>query len=859
MLNSREFDDWCHRLHISDELRSVIEEIRSSEPVRRVRSNGVNVCGRYSSQKMGRTLQFESHKVELPALEEYEEDSEVLEYYDQPYRLSLKVKDKNGRRITVSHVPDFFVIRINEAGFEEWKSSVRLEKLATKQAERYLFSEEQGWHSPPAEEVVLPLGLYYRLRTDDEIDWVKYRNRQFLKAYTSQSHLVRPEVARRILSEVVSTPGITYTELLETTEATADELNTLIANQEIYTDQRAAPLTEPSRVHLFLNQEVASAYTRWQEELKTTGKNTSLVTTTKQQQIEVGILHPKAMEQYLKASPRDLAEANRRYQIIEPYLKGEAVAESGVSERTMRHWKAKFRAAQRQYNWGYIGLIDNHASKGNRKPKISPQSSDFMVMVIENHYDTLKQKGKLAVYGILKHEWEKAYLNQPLPSYVTFCARINQCSGYEQTKKRQGHRAAYQHSTFYWELDLTTPPHGERPWEIAHIDHTQIDVELVCSRTGRCLGRPWLTLLLDAYTRRILSVYITFDEPSYRSIMMVLRICVQRFSRLPETMVVDGGPEFNSVYFETLLAAFGCTKKQRPPAKARFGSVIERLFGTTNTEFFHNLKGNTQITKNVRLVTKSNNPKKQAVWTLDELYEAFCGYAYQFYDNKEHPALGQSPSEAFEKGIEKSGQRQMQKIDYDENFKIFTLPSTAKGTAKVQGSRGIKINYLYYWAIDDSFIQPEYEATDVPVRYDPFDMGTAYAYIKGQWIRCISQYYKSFQNRSEREVKLATIELRRRRQLFSQRTYVTAKEKATYLEEAEQLEALLEQRLHDLAGLDVRLIIEGGITSSKREKEKKSLLKKPQKAKQRKNHGCSSSAEKIDLTKIEPYQNEELW
>lgn len=65
----------------------------------------------------------------------------------------------------------------------------------------------------------------------------------------------------------------------------------------------------------------------------------------------------------------------------------------------------------------------------------------------------------------------------------------------------------------------------------------------------------------------------------------------------------------------------GCTKKQRPAAKARFGSVIERIFGTTNTEFFYNLRGNTQITKNVRVVTKSNNPKGQAVWTLDELYE----------------------------------------------------------------------------------------------------------------------------------------------------------------------------------------------------------------------------------------------
>ena len=152
-------------------------------------------------------------------------------------------------------------------------------------------------------------------------------------------------------------------------------------------------------------------------------------------------------------------------------------------------------------------------------------------------------------------------------------------------------------------------------------------------------------------SRRILAVYLTFDEPSYRSCMMVNWICVQRFSRLPETIVVDGGAEFGSTYFETLLAAFGCTKKQRPTGKARFGSIIERLFGTTNTEFFHNLRGNTQITKNVRLVTKANNPKRQAVWTLDELYENFCAYSYEFYDCQEHPALLLSPRQAFTNGL----------------------------------------------------------------------------------------------------------------------------------------------------------------------------------------------------------------
>ena len=85
-------------------------------------------------------------------------------------------------------------------------------------------------------------------------------------------------------------------------------------------------------------------------------------------------------------------------------------------------------------------------------------------------------------------------------------------------------------------------------------------------------------------------------------------------ARLPQILVVDGGSEFQSVYFETLLARYECTKKTRPAAKPRFGSVCERLFQTTNTQFVHNLKGNTQITRLVRQVTPAVNPRGQAVW-----------------------------------------------------------------------------------------------------------------------------------------------------------------------------------------------------------------------------------------------------
>ena len=165
------------------------------------------------------------------------------------------------------------------------------------------------------------------------------------------------------------------------------------------------------------------------------------------------------------------------------------------------------------------------------------------------------------------------------------------------------------------------------------------------------------------------------------------------------------------------LARYECLKKTRPPSKARFGSLLERLFGTTNTQFIHNLLGNTQITRNVRQVTKSVNPKGQAVWPITEFYDRLCHYLYRIYNTTSHPALGENPQEAYRSGLSKTGQRPQRAIAYDEDFLIFTLPTTTKGTAQVSPGRGVKINYIYYWS--DAFRNPEIERQQVAVRYDP--------------------------------------------------------------------------------------------------------------------------------------------
>ena len=120
---------WYRHLGLSEAARSIIDSIRSSDPVRCVGGGRANVSGRFPSKKMRRVIQFESHRIELAIIYELEHDRNVLEYFDQPCRIPLSYVSSRGRKVRAIHTPDFFVLRTDSAGWEECKSDADLEKL----------------------------------------------------------------------------------------------------------------------------------------------------------------------------------------------------------------------------------------------------------------------------------------------------------------------------------------------------------------------------------------------------------------------------------------------------------------------------------------------------------------------------------------------------------------------------------------------------------------------------------------------------------------------------------------------------------------------------------------------------------
>src|SRR5258708_37396171 len=86
-----------------------------------------------------------------------------------------------------------------------------------------------------------------------------------------------------------------------------------------------------------------------------------------------------------------------------------------------------------------------------------------------------------------------------------------------------------------------------------------------------------------------------------------------------------------------------------------------------------------------------------------------------------------------------------------------------------------------------------------PVSYEPVVAGAPNVFLKGKWTECHSEHYAVFRGRSEKEIRLASQELRRIRQCHAQQFTVTAAKFSEFLGSVEAEEVLLKQRLIDAA------------------------------------------------------------
>ena len=307
----------------------------------------------------------------------------------------------------------------------------------------------------------------------------------------------------------------------------------------------------------------------------------------------------------------------------------------------------------------------------------------------------------------------------------------------------RGHKKAYQQGPCYWMLDQETPIHCERPFELVHLDHTLLEIELHSSLSGERLGRPWLTLAVDALSRRILAFYLSFHAPSYVSCMMALLDLFKRFGRRPEGLIHDWGSEFKARDLNNLVdTARILARHWRPKSAAKYGAVLERLFGLTNTAFIANLRGNTKARKDVRTLTRQVDPLTHSGLTLADLYYGLEEFFFEEYDQRKHPALLRTPRAVFEDARLSDGERLNGLLRFDDILPV-ALPTVRGGTRVIDSARGIHVNYDYYG--HPRLADLKLNGTKAIVKSVPFHPGYILAFADGEWLTCKSKFYQELE------------------------------------------------------------------------------------------------------------------
>jgi putative transposase len=175
--------------------------------------------------------------------------------------------------------------------------------------------------------------------------------------------------------------------------------------------------------------------------------------------------------------------------------------------------------------------------------------------------------------------------------------------------------------------------------QVWQCDHTKADV-LVVDQSGGVLGRPWLTTVVDTYSRCIMGIHLGFDAPSAAVVCLALRhaILPKQYSGayelqqmwgtygIPQYLYTDGGKDFRSQHLEQVATELGIVLCLR--RKPSDGGIVERPFGTLNTQFFSTLPG--YVSSDVS--TRSSKAESEACLTLLQLEKLLVRYLVDHYN-----------------------------------------------------------------------------------------------------------------------------------------------------------------------------------------------------------------------------------
>jgi len=212
-------------------------------------------------------------------------------------------------------------------------------------------------------------------------------------------------------------------------------------------------------------------------------------------------------------------EAERKFEIIKPLLDNPRCTFQDIQNRAVEvgiHFVTLYRWLNLFETTGKISVFMRQQRKGKGVTKLAPEVDKIVTDTIEAVFLTQQKQTVSRVIREIEKLCVKAGLEPPHQNTVR--KRINALDAFRKTKARKGSKAA---RDSFAQIKGHFPG-ADTPLSVVQVDHTLVDIILVDDIHRQPIGRPWLTLLIDVFSRMVLGFYISFDPPGNLSLGLCL-------------------------------------------------------------------------------------------------------------------------------------------------------------------------------------------------------------------------------------------------------------------------------------------------------------------------------------------------
>lgn len=353
--------------------------------------------------------------------------------------------------------------------------------------------------------------------------------------------------------------------------------------------------------------------------------------------------------------------------------------------------------------------------------------------VIEQDFLNLHKKSKKQIITLINIRCEKENL-EPLKE-VTLYKILERIPKQVIERFRYGSKVSEKYQ------DISRGYANEEalyPLHVVEIDHTRLDIDVIDEKTGFVIGRPWITLGIDVYTRMVWCMHLSFEPPSANKVRKAIEQGVlfkkskemygtskewEMFG-IPKNIVLDNGSEFNNIETKRIInEVLKSNVRYRPIATPRYGGTIERLFRTINMKLIHQLEGTRK--SNVTDLGEYDS-ERNALLSLIDLNEILTRFITDIYHYEIHrglPLESNTPIIRYYEGLKICGFPDFIEEDEVEVFKIDLLPKMLKPYTR----DGVRINNIFYRRTDLSILINKREVKYI-VKFNTDDI--SYIYLK---------------------------------------------------------------------------------------------------------------------------------